>query len=315
MSAIHALSDDQVAGELKKMTAFIRQEAYEKAKEIEIKADEEFAIEKSKLVRQETSAIDSAFEKRFKQASMSQQIARSTLANRSRLRVLGARQELLDALFDASREKVATVAEDKRRYQRLLAVLILEGMYHMDEPHMQVRARKADYEVARAAIDDATKEYKSNAGKQAKVTLDESQPLPAGSYVLLPSMVLANSVGLVALSSQEPEVESRSTTRWTSDFGYWRRKRFHRSGTRCSERTRTGGSKIDVAMNLIAGELPVRWWNTRPFTIQELNLDRSPRSSGASLANRWSFLLLHVSNDCNVTNPNQFYVPAINKAS
>jgi len=30
----------QVAGELKKMTAFIRQEAVEKAKEIQIKADE-----------------------------------------------------------------------------------------------------------------------------------------------------------------------------------------------------------------------------------------------------------------------------------
>jgi len=54
----HAMSDDQVATELKKMTAFIRQEALEKAREIQLKADEEFAIEKSKLVRQETSSID-----------------------------------------------------------------------------------------------------------------------------------------------------------------------------------------------------------------------------------------------------------------
>jgi V-type H+-transporting ATPase subunit E len=185
MSAIHALSDDQVAGELKKMTAFIRQEAYEKAKEIEIKADEEFAIEKSKLVRQETAAIDTAFEKRFKQASMSQQIARSTLANRSRLRVLAARQELLDRLFDASRERLATVTDDRKRYQKLLTVLILEGMYHMDEPSMKVRARKADYDTVRAAIDDAAKEYKSKAGKEAKVAVDESQPLPAGSCVFL----------------------------------------------------------------------------------------------------------------------------------
>ena len=40
------------------MTAFIKQEAMEKAREIEIKANEEFEIEKSKLVRQETDAID-----------------------------------------------------------------------------------------------------------------------------------------------------------------------------------------------------------------------------------------------------------------
>ena len=51
MSQIHAMSDDQVTAELRKMTAFIRQEALEKAREIHLKADEEFSIEKSKLVQ------------------------------------------------------------------------------------------------------------------------------------------------------------------------------------------------------------------------------------------------------------------------
>ena len=95
----------QVASELKKMTAFIRQEALEKAKEIHIKADEEFAIEKSKLVREETAAIDAEYERKFKQAGMSQQIARSTVANKSRIRVLAARQEVLDGMFERARAK------------------------------------------------------------------------------------------------------------------------------------------------------------------------------------------------------------------
>jgi V-type H+-transporting ATPase subunit E len=82
------------------MTAFIKQEAMEKGREIEIKADEEFAIEKSKLVRQETQAIDTAYEKKFKTAQMSQQITRSTVANKTRLKVLSARQELLDGIFE-----------------------------------------------------------------------------------------------------------------------------------------------------------------------------------------------------------------------
>ncbi len=92
------------------MTAFIRQEALEKAREIQIKADEEFAIEKSKLVRQESAAIDSAYEKKFKQASMSQQITRSTVANKTRLKVLSARQGLLDDLFERAREKLPDFA-------------------------------------------------------------------------------------------------------------------------------------------------------------------------------------------------------------
>lgn len=70
--------------------AFISQEAREKAREIQVKADEEFAIEKvsslqqqpclmlkplpapqAKIVRQETSAIDAQFDKKRKQAEVS----------------------------------------------------------------------------------------------------------------------------------------------------------------------------------------------------------------------------------------------------
>lgn len=40
------MNDDEVLTEMKKMVAFIKQEAMEKAREIQVKADEEFAIEK-----------------------------------------------------------------------------------------------------------------------------------------------------------------------------------------------------------------------------------------------------------------------------
>lgn len=163
------------------MTAFIRQEAYEKAKEIQIKADEEFAIEKSKLVRQETASIDSSYEKKFKQASMSQQITRSTVANKSRLRLLSARQELLDDLFEQSRNKLGGVSKDKGKYQGILKNLMLEGLYALEESKVLVRAKKADYEVVRKAIEDAQKEYKDNLGNDVKIEIDEKNELPDGS--------------------------------------------------------------------------------------------------------------------------------------
>ncbi|KAL6705503.1 V-ATPase V1 sector subunit E [Coniothyrium glycines] len=181
MSQVHALSDDQVAGELKKMTAFIGQEAMEKAHEIRLKADEEFAIEKSKLVRQEQAAIDSSYEKKFKQASMSQQITRSTVSNKSRLRILSARQELLDTLFEDSRKKLADVAKDKSKYQAILKSLIVEGAYALNEDKLQVKVRKADSDIANKAISEAQSEYKSKVGKDVSITIDESDPLPEGS--------------------------------------------------------------------------------------------------------------------------------------
>jgi V-type H+-transporting ATPase subunit E len=181
MSQVHALSDDQVAGELKKMTAFIRQEAMEKANEIRLKADEEFAIEKSKLVRQETAAIDTSYEKKFKQASMSQQITRSTVSNKSRLRVLSARQELLDTLFQDASGKLADVSKDKKKYQSILKNLILEAAYALNEDKLQIKVRKADNDIAKKAADEAQTEYKSNLNKEVAITIDESDPLPAES--------------------------------------------------------------------------------------------------------------------------------------
>jgi len=172
------MSDDQVASELKKMTQFIRQEALEKAKEIEIKADEEFAIEKSKLVRQETSAIDTQYEKKFKQASMSQQITRSTLANKTRIRVLGARQELLDDLFEKARGQLGGATKDKSKYQQICSDLSLEGLYALNEPKIKVRARKQDYDVVKKAIDTATSTYKDKMGRELDVSIDENNPHP-----------------------------------------------------------------------------------------------------------------------------------------
>ncbi|KAJ4297774.1 V-ATPase V1 sector subunit E [Kalmusia sp. IMI 367209] len=181
MSQIHALSDDQVAGELRKMTAFIKQEAMEKANEIRLKADEEFAIEKSKLVRQETASIDSSYEKKFKQASMSQQITRSTVANKSRIRILSARQELLDGLFEDAGKKLADVSKNKAKYQGILKNLILEGAYALNEDKVQVQARKADYDIVKKAIEDAQSEYKKKVNKDVAISIDESDPLPEGS--------------------------------------------------------------------------------------------------------------------------------------
>lgn len=164
------------------MTAFIRQEALEKAKEIQIKADEEFAIEKSKLVRAETAAIDNSYEKKFKQAGMSQQITRSTLANKTRLKVLSARQELLDELFEKARGRLEGYAKDKEAYGTICKDLILQGCYALNERKAAVKAREADYGIVEKAIKEAEKEYKEKTNKEITIQLDKENTLPEESY-------------------------------------------------------------------------------------------------------------------------------------
>ena len=179
----------KVASELRKMTAFIRQEAMEKAREIHLKADEEFSIEKAQLVRQETSSIDVQYEKKNKQAGMSQQITRSTLANKTRLKLLSARQELLNDLFEQASKRLGEFTQDQGKYQDILKNLLLEGMYALNEKKVFVRCRKQDHDVVSKAAENAKKEYKDNLkGREVEVVVDEKNRLPDERYVYLPPL-------------------------------------------------------------------------------------------------------------------------------
>ena len=163
------------------MVAFIKQEALEKAREIEIKADEEFSIEKSKLVRQETQVIDAQYERKFKQAELAQQIARSNVTNKTRLKILAAQQDLLDSIFEQARKKLNDVSKDEGKYQGILKNLILEGLYCLNESDIKVQAKEKDYGLVRKAIPEAEAAYKSVLGEEVKVVIDERYPLPADS--------------------------------------------------------------------------------------------------------------------------------------
>jgi V-type H+-transporting ATPase subunit E len=163
------------------MVAFIKQEALEKAREIEIKADEESAIEKSKLVRQETAAIDAQYERKYKQAELAQQIARSTVTNKTRLKILAARQQLLDEIFEEARKKLEDVSKDEGNYTTILKNLILEGLYALGEEFVQLRAREKDVAALKNAIEQAKTEYKEQSGADVNIKIDENNWVPEES--------------------------------------------------------------------------------------------------------------------------------------
>ena len=63
----------------------------------------------------------------------------------------------------------------------MLKGLVLEGLYAMNEPELQIRARKKDYDTLRKAIDEAVAEYKKNIGKETAAKIHEEHPLPEGT--------------------------------------------------------------------------------------------------------------------------------------
>ena len=120
---------------------------------------------------------------------MSQQITRSTMGNKTRLKVLGARQELLDRLFEEARGKIGEVQGQKGEdYEGILEGLMLEGMYALGEKKVGVRCREADKGKVESAAKKASEEYKEKAGTECEVQIDEKEWLPEESYV--PSLFL-----------------------------------------------------------------------------------------------------------------------------
>lgn len=66
------------------------------------------------------------YQSKYKQASMAQQIAVSNISNKTRLRILNARQQVLDSIFEDSRQKLPEISKNKEKYAKLLKNLILE---------------------------------------------------------------------------------------------------------------------------------------------------------------------------------------------
>ncbi|KAL0570743.1 V-ATPase V1 sector subunit E [Marasmius crinis-equi] len=181
------MNDDEVLTELNKMVAFIKQEALEKAREIKVKADEEFAIEKAKLVKQEQQSIDAQYEKKLKGAEISQKIAQSTLTNKSRLKLLHRREEHLQELFSAARAEVLKLSEDDGRYVQFLEGVIVQGYLQILESSIVVHARKKDVDLVNQAADSAAKQYQDLSGREIKFSVEGSLSDDAAGGVKLVS--------------------------------------------------------------------------------------------------------------------------------
>uniref|UniRef100_A0A8W4F792 ATPase H+ transporting V1 subunit E1 n=1 Tax=Sus scrofa TaxID=9823 RepID=A0A8W4F792_PIG len=138
----------EVEDGIKHMMAFIEQEANEKAEEIDAKAEEEFNIEKGRLVQTQRLKIMEYYEKKEKQIEQQKKIQMSNLMNQARLKVLRARDDLIT------------------------------GLYQLLEPRMIVRCRKQDFPLVKAAVQKAIPVYKIATKRDVDVQIDQEAYLP-----------------------------------------------------------------------------------------------------------------------------------------
>jgi len=174
-----ALSDADVQKQIKHMMAFIEQEANEKAEEIDAKAEEEFNIEKGRLVQQQRLKIMEYYEKKEKQVELQKKIQSSNMLNHARLLVLKAREDHIKSVLDEARRRLGAVTQNQSQYEGVLRNLIAQALFQMIEANVVIRCRQQDLKLVEGVVPQAIQDFKAAVKKDCAVKIDTENFLPS----------------------------------------------------------------------------------------------------------------------------------------
>lgn len=172
-----SLSVADVQKQINQMMAFIEQEANEKAEEIDAKAEEEFNIEKGRLVQQQRLKLMEHFEKKEKEIELRRKIHSSNMLNQARLELLKVREGHVEQLLEKCRSCLSTVTKNEDHYSVLLKNLILYGLYQLLESNVTLRIRRQDQSIIERALPSILIDYKEKTGKDVTLKIDKDQYL------------------------------------------------------------------------------------------------------------------------------------------
>ncbi|CAD6191867.1 unnamed protein product [Caenorhabditis auriculariae] len=175
------ISDNDVQKQLRHMMAFIEQEANEKAEEIDAKAEEEFNIEKGRLVQQQRQKIMEHYEKKEKQVELQRKIQSSNSLNAGRLRCLKAREDHIRSVLEEAKSNLSRISGDTGRYPSILKGLILQGLMQLLEKNCVLRCREKDQRLVEQLLPECLDALEKEWGDRTNVKIDTHNYLPADS--------------------------------------------------------------------------------------------------------------------------------------
>jgi V-type H+-transporting ATPase subunit E len=203
------MNQEQVRKQIENMKAFIMKEAQEKRDEILAKADEEFSMEKARLLQAERMKITKDYERKEKQLETNKKIAYSNQLNQARLKVLKAREDIVVHLKERAQDRLAELGKPGQEYETLLQQLILQALIKLDETKVSLRCRKDDESSVKSVLSAAVEAFKQKSHKKdVKVTIDTVNYLPAGPGK---SNSLVSCCGGVVLSAHDGKIVCDNT--------------------------------------------------------------------------------------------------------
>jgi len=182
------MNDAEVQNQIQQMVQFIHQEAKEKAAEIKLKTDEEFNIEKLRMVESEKQKIRAEFERKEKLVEVERRIQQSNAVRLARLKELKSRDEAMQGLLTEVAAKLPDLKKGSA-YGKLLEALLVEALKRLSDQKVTVMAVKGEEAATGKAITSATTIFKTWATSEfgaewaagISVTLDAAETLPTNA--------------------------------------------------------------------------------------------------------------------------------------
>lgn len=173
-----ALSDADVQKQIKHMMAFIEQEANEKAEEIDAKAEEEFNIEKGRLVQNQRLKIMDFYERKEKQVELQKKIQSSNMLNQARLKALKVREDHVRNVLDEARQRLLKSAQDPSQYAIIVEKLIFQALLQLLEKDVTLKVRESDVNLLNGLVPSIQSQYKEKTGREIDIKIDTDNFLP-----------------------------------------------------------------------------------------------------------------------------------------
>eukprot|EP01024_Parvocaulis_polyphysoides_P059241 TRINITY_DN63_c0_g1_i3.p1 TRINITY_DN63_c0_g1~~TRINITY_DN63_c0_g1_i3.p1 ORF type:complete len:228 (+),score=50.28 TRINITY_DN63_c0_g1_i3:209-892(+) len=173
------MNDLEVQKQIEQMVQFIKQEAEEKANEINVSAEEEFNLEKLQMLEKEKQRIRAEFERREAQIEVQRKIQFSKKLNGQRLEVLKARQVALKDITKEVKVKLMEMTRNTATYKALIVDLLAQAMQRLGDRKQIVKCRQADTSIVQGCLQLAQAKFKSQYNAVApELTVDTSDFLP-----------------------------------------------------------------------------------------------------------------------------------------
>eukprot|EP00658_Telonema_sp_P-2_P059183 TRINITY_DN4791_c0_g1_i5.p1 TRINITY_DN4791_c0_g1~~TRINITY_DN4791_c0_g1_i5.p1 ORF type:complete len:217 (+),score=105.81 TRINITY_DN4791_c0_g1_i5:26-676(+) len=156
--------------QIQSMIDFIEREAHEKAEELDQAAQEEYDVEKMRLVEAEKAKIRTGLEKKKKQVEIDRRVASAHHSKKQRIRLMEERGKVLDDLKDVCKSKILGIVQDAKQYKVLMATLINQSVAAIQDDCL-VQCASEDEAIVKALFSEAQAEYTKNTGNKVSITM------------------------------------------------------------------------------------------------------------------------------------------------